>query len=412
MDTTSPTFDPSCRICAGEVIECLDLGPQPVSSNYPSEAAEDSGLRFRLAVGLCTSCTMVQQLEEIPPSSMFGKAYPFRTSTSRRMEAHFHTAAGRLVRGVAASVDPFVVEIGSNDGTLLRTLAEAGVRHLGVDPSSDAGTAGGRVLVDFFHEETAKAVRAEHGEADVVYSANTVSHISGLGDVLRGLDVLLKRDGVFVCEDRYLSDIVGNTAFDQIYDEHFYLFSVRSVQALAARFGFELVDAEHLDVHGGSMRYTIARAGARSASPSVSALLARERELGLDDPATFVRFGERVRSISRGLVELLRELREKGATVVGYAATAKSATVLNYCGIGPELLPFICDSTPAKQGRLAPGTLIPIRSPEAFVPYPDYALLFAWNHAEEVMAKERSFTEGGGRWITYVPEVRVIGARH
>ncbi|WP_150251045.1 class I SAM-dependent methyltransferase [Nocardiopsis deserti] len=411
MDTTSPNFDHSCRICAGEVIECLDLGQQPVSSDYPSDAADDSGLRFRLAVGVCASCTMVQQLEEIPPTSMFGKAYPFRTATSRHMEAHFHSTAERLVRGLARTADPLIVEIGSNDGTLLRTVADAGVRHLGVDPSCDAATAGVRVLVDFFHEETAKAVRAEHGEADVVYSANTVSHISGLGDVLRGLDVLLKRDGVFVCEDRYLSDIVANTSFDQIYDEHFYLFSVRSVQALAARFGFELVDAEHLDVHGGSMRYTIARAGTRIASPSVTALLDRERELGLDDPATFTRFGERVEAIRRGLVGLLSELREQGAGVVGYAATAKSATVLNYCGIGPELLPFICDSTPAKQGRLAPGTLIPIRSPDAFVPYPDYALLFAWNHAEEVMAKERSFTENGGRWITYVPEVRVTGAR-
>lgn len=415
MDTTSPHPDLSCRICSDEVVACLDLGPQPVSSDYPRSPSDDSGHRFRLAVGVCTSCTMVQQLEETPPSLMFGKAYPFRTSTSQHMRAHFRATAERLLRGLPHGSDPFIVEIGSNDGSLLRTVAQAGVRHLGVDPSGDAvqdeGLPEVRGLVDFFHEETATSVRKEHGEADIVYSANTVSHISGLGEVLRGLDVLLKRDGIFVCEDRYLADIVDNTSFDQIYDEHFYLFSVRSVQALASRFGFELVNVEHLDVHGGSMRYTIAREGTRDVSPSVTRLLAREHDLGLHDPATYIRFGERVESIRSELVGLLRKLREQGATVVGYAATAKSATVLNYCGIGPELLPFICDSTPAKQGRLAPGTMIPIRSPEAFVPYPDYALLFAWNHAEEIMAKERSFTESGGHWITYVPKVHVTGAQ-
>lgn len=414
MDATPPP-PPSCRICAGEVTECLDLGPQPVSSGYPREPEEDSGYRFRLAVGVCSSCGMVQQLEEIPPTRMFGGSYPFRTSTSRHMEAHFRDTADRLVRGLRGQRDPFLVEIGSNDGSLLRTVAEAGIRHLGVDPSSAAASpdrpAGVRVLVDFFHEETAKAVRDEHGEADLVYSANTVSHISDLGSVMRGLDAVLGRDGLFVCEDRYLADIVRNTYFDQIYDEHFYLFSVRSVQALAERFGFTLVDAEHLGVHGGSLRYTIARRGTREVSPVIPALLAEEHALGLGDPSTYLRFGDRVRGIRDGLVGLLRELAGQGASVVGYAATAKSATVLNYCGIGPELLPFICDSTPEKQGRLSPGTLVPIRSPEAFRPYPDYALLFAWNHAEEIMAKESGFTEAGGRWITYVPEVRVTGAR-
>ena len=413
MDTTD---SPSCRICSNEVIECLDLGSQPVSSAYPRDPADDSGYRFRLAVGVCSSCTMVQQLEEIPPSSMFGGSYPFRTSTSRRMASHFRTTAQQLMGGLPQDRDPFLVEIGSNDGSLLRSVAEEGVRHLGVDPSGEAASRGipssVRVLVDFFGEKTAKAVRKEHGEADIVYSANTVSHISDLVEVMRGLDVLLRRDGLFICEDRYLADIVHNTYFDQIYDEHFYLFSVRSVKNLAERFGFELIDAEHLDVHGGSLRYTIARKGTREVSPAIFELLARERASGLDDPTTYLGFGSRVEGIRDGLVGLLRDLKEQGATVIGYAATAKSTTVLNYCGIGPELLPFICDSTPEKQGRLTPGALVPIRSPEAFRPYPDYALLFAWNHATEIMARESAFTDSGGRWITYVPEVRVIGGRH
>ncbi|MBQ1080608.1 class I SAM-dependent methyltransferase [Nocardiopsis sp. B62] len=400
-----------CRICAGSVRECLDLGSQPVSNTYPKNVSESAVPRFRLAIGVCTTCAMVQQTEQVPAQSMYGAEYPFRTSTSALMSDHFHTTARDIVSKLSGISDPFFVEIGCNDGTLLGRVAGAGIRHLGVDPAGDAAETavrgGARVMVDYFGETSAKAVRARHGTADVVYSANTISHIGAIDEVFRGLDVLLSRDGAFVVEDRYLADIIEGTYFDQIYDEHIYLFSVRSVSNLASLFGFEVVDAERLGTHGGSMRYTISRRGGRAASPAVAAALALEDRRGLDDPDTYVRFGQRVENTRAELVGLLRDLRTRGASVVGYGATSKSATVLNYCGIGPDLLPFVCDSTPGKQGRLTPGSWIPIRPPEAFVPYPDYALLFAWNHAEEIMSKERAFSEGGGHWITYVPEVRV-----
>ncbi len=178
---------------------------------------------------------------------------------------------------------------------------------------------------------------------------------------------------------------------------------------MARRSGFELVGVERLPVHGGEVRYTLARAGARRRSPAVDELLAAEASAGVTDLATLRGFAARVERTRDELVELLTGLRDKGATVAGYGATAKSATVLNYCGIGPELVPFICDTTPAKQGRLTPGSGIPVRGPEAFAgPYPEYAVLFAWNHAEEIMAKERAFREAGGRWILYVPEVRLV----
>jgi methylation protein EvaC len=198
------------------------------------------------------------------------------------------------------------------------------------------------------------------------------------------------------------------TSFDQIYDEHFFLFTVESVHAMAARHGLDLVDVERLPVHGGEVRYTLARRGAREPSPAVAALLTEERARRLTDPATLKRFAASVERNRDDLVSLLHDLRGSGRRVVGYGATAKSATVTNYCGIGPDLVPFICDTTPAKQGRLAPGTHIPVRPPEAFTdPYPDFALLFAWNHATEIMAKETAFGASGGRWIHYVPEVRV-----
>lgn len=329
------------------------------------------------------------------------------------MREHFEHVAERLLKTELAGPDPFVVEIGSNDGIMLEKLSRAGVRHLGIDPSGQAASIARdkeiRVLVEFFEETSAAAVRSADGPADVIFSANTISHIAYLDSIFRGIEILLAPDGVFVFEDRYLGDIVEHTTFDQIYDEHFYLFAVRSVSALAARFGFELVNAEHLPVHGGSIRYTVARPGARRRAACIDGMLAREERLGLGVAATYVKFAAGVDRIRDQLVALLEDLRSKGCKVVGYGATARSATVTNYCGIGPELVPFICDSTPGKQGCITPGSHIPVRPSEEFSsPYPDYALLFAWNHADEIFAKERQFRDGGGKWILYTPDVHVL----
>ncbi|MGK5522186.1 methyltransferase domain-containing protein [Micromonospora sp. URMC 107] len=402
-----------CRVCGGAVRECLDFGRQPVSSAFVDPAHTGAELFFRLAVGFCTSCTMVQQLEEVPRDEMFRFDYPYRSSGSTVMRKHFQQTARQLLDTELTGPDPFAVEIGSNDGILLQDIAEAGVRHLGVDPSGEAAEVarakGIRVRVEFFEESTARAIRAEHGPADVIFSANTISHIAYIDSIFRGVDALLAPNGVFVFEDRYLGDIIEHTYFDQIYDEHFYLFSIHSVQAMAAQFGFALVGAERLPVHGGAVRYTVARAGARRPAPEVAELLARERELGLGLPETYERFAANIRRTREDLLALLRRLRAEGHRIVGYGATQKSATVANYCGIGPDLVSAVYDSTREKQGRLTPGVHIPVLPPEEFgAPYPAYALLFAWNHAEEIMAKERQFRESGGRWILYVPDVHIV----
>jgi methylation protein EvaC len=309
--------------------------------------------------------------------------------------------------------DPFIVEIGCNDGVMLATVAAAGVRHLGVEPSSNvaelARAKGVRVLTEFFDESVAAAIRAEHGQADVIFGANTICHIGNIESVFRGVDALLAADGVFVFEEPYLGTIIEQTAFDQIYDEHVFYFSVGSVRAMADKFGFELVNAEHTPLHGGEIRYTVARPGTRASAPALHRLLADEQARGLSEPETFHRFGRKVESVRDGLVGLLREIRASGQRVVGYGAPGKSSTVTNYCGIGPDLVPFVCDSTPTKQGHLVPGSHLPVQPPTAFTdPYPDYALLFAWNHADEIMAKEQGFRAAGGRWIRYVPEVQVL----
>ncbi|MBK1787980.1 class I SAM-dependent methyltransferase [Prauserella cavernicola] len=401
-----------CRICEGAVRPFLDLGKQPISDAFRESDATGPEFFFDLVVGLCDSCTMVQLLHEVPRERMFHADYPYYSSGSATMREHFERVARKFLSTELRGHDPFMIELGCNDGVMLGVIAEAGCRHLGVEPSAAvAEVARGKgihVRNQFFEESTAKDIAATEGKADVVYSANTICHIPYLDSVFRGLDEVLADNGVFVFEDPYFGDIVGKTSFDQIYDEHFYFFTARSVRAVATRFGFELVAVERLPVHGGEVRYTLARAGSRAVAPSVAAMVADEERAGLAEYGTCADFAARVDRTGRELRALLEQLCAEGRTVVAYGATAKSATVANYVGITPELVSFVCDTTPAKQGRLTPGTRLPVVGPERFRdPYPDYALLFAWNHADEIMAQEPDFRETGGKWITYVPDVRV-----
>ncbi|MEE2041638.1 class I SAM-dependent methyltransferase [Nocardiopsis sp. CT-R113] len=402
----------TCRVCRGTVTEFMDFGRQPLSDAF--REPDDTGEEFfyRLAVGACPDCQMVQLMEEVPRERMFHEGYPYYSSGSTVMRAHFEATAEKLLAEHLTGPDPFVVELGCNDGVMLETVSRAGVRHLGMEPSGAvsevARSKGVRVRNAFFEKETALRVREEDGPADVVYAANTFCHIPYVDSVLEGIGELLAPDGVFVFEDPYFGDVSAKASFDQFYDEHFFLFTATSVRNMARRFGLDLVDVERLPTHGGELRYTLAKEGARTPSQAVSAILAEEEERDLTSPEALRSFGDRVRGNCESLTKELRSLRDQGKRVVGYGATAKSATVLNFCGIDAELLEFVCDTTPAKQGRLTPGSGVRVLGHEAFTAsYPDYALLLAWNHAEEIMAKEVGFREAGGRWIQYVPDVRI-----
>ncbi|MDQ4131331.1 MAG: class I SAM-dependent methyltransferase [Actinomycetota bacterium] len=401
-----------CRVCNAPLELFLSFGRMPLADRFvePDRVADE--YLYDLAVGACPACWMVQLVDVPPPEVVFPPDYPYRSSASQRMRDHFAAIASRLRRLARHSRDPFVVEIGCNDGAMLRTLARAGVRHLGVDPAAGAASTaheyGVDVLEAFFDEEVAARVRDERGPADVVYAANTLCHIADLHGALRAIDGLLDDEGILVFEDPYLADIVTATAFDQFYDEHVYYFSLAAVGRMLEPCALEVFDVEHLDVHGGELRCYVGRKGRRPVSEAVRRTLAAEQVSRLVDLDGLYDFSRRVDAVRRQLRELLEELHAAGRRVVGYGATAKSATVTNACGIGPELVEFVCDSTPEKQGKLTPGAHIPVRPPEAFAdPYPDYALLFAWNHAAEIRRKEHDFEAGGGRWVLYIPEVAI-----
>ena len=249
----------------------------------------------------------------------------------------------------------------------------------------------------------------EHGQADVFLGANVMCHIPYLHSVVAGIKILLKPNGLLIFEDPYLGDIVEKISYDQIYDEHVFYFSVKSISYLMEHHELEVVDVIPQGVHGGSMRYMVCHKGARTVSEAVARRLAKEEVLGLHLPETYHSLHQAIEQSRNDLMRLLHDLKRKNKRVVGYGATSKSTTVTNYCGITPELVEFISDTTPIKQGKFSPGAHIPVRPYEEFVTnYPDYALLFAWNHMAEIMAKEENFRGAGGKWLVYVPKVQVL----
>lgn len=404
----------ACLVCKTPIAPFVDFGRMPIANGFLSQDDFEKEWFFDLRVGYCATCHMVQLTELVDRERMFHDQYAFFSSTSSRMAEHFRRFAQEVKASWGDEKDPFVVEIGSNDGITLCNFAAEKIRHLGVEPSAnvaeEARKKGVNTVCRFFDAETARAVVAEHGQADAFIAANVMCHIPYIHSVLEGIALLLKPSGVVMFEDPYLGDIVQKVSYDQIYDEHAFYFSVASVSHLFGEHGMEVIDVVPQETHGGSMRYIIAHKGARPVSPRVAAQRAVEERLGLMKSETYDHLRKRIEASRDQLLALLREKKAEGKRVVGYAATSKSTTVTNYCGIGPDLVEFISDTTPIKQGKFSPGTHIPVKPYADFQKaYPEYALLFGWNHSVEIMAKEEAFRAAGGKWLVYVPEVKVLG---
>ncbi|HBB97309.1 MAG TPA: SAM-dependent methyltransferase [Blastocatellia bacterium] len=404
----------SCLVCNSTIEPFLSFGKMPIANGFLTSDQVRDEYFFDLQVGFCHRCTMVQLTEHVDREKMFHDEYAFFSSTSTRMARHFGEFAASVRQDYLRLPDPFVVEIGSNDGIMLQNFAQANIRHLGIEPSANvaavARSKGINTICEFFDEQLARRIVAEYGQADAFLGANVMCHLPYLHSVAAGIRILLKPSGVLVFEDPYIGDIVEKTSYDQIYDEHASYFSVASISNLFEQHDLEVVDVIPQNVHGGSMRYVIAHKGARTPSPAVATQRAKETEMGLGEATTYEKLRRNIERSRDDLMNLLRDLKSQGKRVVGYGATSKSTTVTNYCGITPELIEFISDTTPIKQGKLSPGAHIPVRPYQEFVDdYPDYALLFAWNHGEEIIEKESAFQQAGGKWIVYVPEVKVLG---
>lgn len=402
-----------CLICQTSIQPFISFGRMPIANGFLSPENFATEYFFDLQVACCGHCGMVQLLEQPAREQMFNEHYAFYSGTSQGMKIHFQEFAEQVRLDYLSSSDPFVVEIGSNDGIMLQNFALERIRHLGIEPSANvaevARQKGVRTICEFFDESLARQIVSEHGQADAFLGANVMCHIPYLHSVIEGVKILLKPDGIMMFEDPYLGDVIEKTSYDQIYDEHVFLFSVTSIGYLFQQHGMEVIDVAPQETHGGSMRYIIARRGVRPVSQRVFAYLRKEDEMGLKKPAVYDQFRRNCEDSRNALMTLLYDIKKTGKRIVGYAATSKSTTIINYCGINADLIEFISDTTPVKQGKYSPGAHIPVRPYEEFTArYPDYALLFAYNHAREIMAKEKNFIASGGRWITYVPKVQVF----
>ena len=403
----------SCRICNAIIQPFMSFGEMPIANGFLNP--EDFAMEYfyELKPVFCENCLTFQIAKQPDPEKMFHPNYAFFSRTSKHMVSHFKSYADWVMNEHLSSPDPFVVEIGSNDGAMIENFSKNKIRHLGVEPSenvaNEARKHGINTLCSFFDLTIAEKIASEYGLADILIAANVMCHIPDLHGVALGANHLLKPMGILVFEEPYLGDMIENTAYDQIYDEHVYIFSARSVKNIFKKYDFELIDVKPQSTHGGSMRYVLARNGKQPISQNVEKQLAYEDEKKLHLKETYELFRKRCEFSKKELVSTLQQQKKAGKRVVGYAATSKSTTVLNYCDIGPDLIEFISDTTPIKQGKYSPGTHIPVRSHDEFKNnYPDKALLFAWNHKSEIMEKEVAYSSGGGQWIVYVPQVNIL----
>lgn len=329
------------------------------------------------------------------------------------MSNHFKIFADSLAYKELLSDTPFVVEIGCNDGIFLKHISERGIRHLGVEPAGDvadmAKMLGVNVLQSFFNFETANRIIQDHGRASVVVAANVLCHIPDIRGFAEAVAALLKPEGVLVFEDPYLGDVIRLGSYDQIYDEHVFLFSALSVSKIFAEVGLELVDVEPQPTHGGSMRYTLAPFGLRAKTTAVDTVIAEELRQGLDRTETFHTFAQHVAASAKVLSDFLEDLRSKNKKIGAYGATSKSTTIYNYAKIDRSLISCIFDNSASKIGKLTPGMHIPIVDESKFaLDPPDVTFLAAWNHEREILDRYPSYAESGGLWLTHLPSVRFV----
>ncbi len=404
----------SCRVSGGLLNEIIDFGRQPLGNGFLDKVDFKNEYFYEMKLGFNDTSKMVQLLFQPDPEKMFHEDYAFFSSTSLSMSKHFEQLYAFINNSsYISNLDPFIVELGCNDGILLKHFALKGINHLGIEPSINvaemANKNGVKTISKFFNKNLAKDIVQNKGRANIVVSANVMCHIPNIVDVVEGLSILIADKGVLIFEDPYLGDVVEKTSYDQIYDEHVYLFSAISVKKLFEKYGFELIDLQPQKTHGGSMRYILAHKGMYDIQPNVNKILDKEKILGLDNLDKLNIFASNVKESRIKLIKLLKTIKSRGKTIAGYAATSKSTTILNYCKIGTEYIDYISDTTPIKQGRFSPGMHIPIVSHQHFLDNPpDFAFLLAWNHLDEIISKESKFTENGGKWIINVPEPRIL----
>ncbi|MBK9146163.1 MAG: class I SAM-dependent methyltransferase [Candidatus Melainabacteria bacterium] len=401
-----------CRGCkSSSLVDILDLGKTPLANSLLQQEDLDSP-EFLAPLNLvfCADCSLVQITETVSPEKLF-RHYAYFSSFSDTVLENASQIAMRLTDERKLTSESLVMEIASNDGYLLKNYLEQGVPVLGIEPAVNiaevANESGIETISEFFGTRLAVELLQNGKLADVIHANNVLAHVPDLKGVVDGMRVVLKPDGIASIEVPYVRDLIDNLEFDTIYHEHLCYFSVSSLKRLFESNSLVLVDVERLPIHGGSLRVFVARRG--QPSRRVLELLEEEHKDGVDSVEYYRAFSDRVMELKDALLSMLRSLKDSGKKLAAYGASAKGSTLLNFCGIGGDILDYVVDRSTVKIGLFTPGTRLPILDPEELLlKKPDYVLLLSWNHAEEIIAQQRQFLEQGGKFIVPVPAPGII----
>ena len=393
-----------CRITKEKCIVFLDLGKMPVANGFLKKRQFKKEYFFPLKVAFSKSLNLVQLVSHPKPKKMFNKNYPFYTASSKSMIKHFKVYSNWIKKNFLKK-NKSILEIGSNDGTFLNNFKDN--FSLGFEPSKsvhDVALSNNVSSINkFFNSKNIKNLIKQKKKFGVIVGSNVICHIPNQNDLVESMIKLLDNDGTIIFEEPYLGAMYKKTSYDQLYDEHIYMFSASSIQKIYNKFGYKLIDVIPQKTHGGSLRYVIKKDTNQKISKRLKKILSIEKKKNINSLKGCIDFKKKVEKSKINLLKKLKNIKKRGFNICGYGATSKSTTILNYCNLNEDIIDCIYDTTPEKIGKFSPGMHIPIKNSSNFKNnYPDVAYLFAWNHKDEIQNKEKSFTDKGGKWFSHV----------
>jgi SAM-dependent methyltransferase len=406
----------NCRMCgSNDLYKFLDLGFTPPADQFRRrDQLKEPDVYYPLDVYTCNNCGLIQLGYVVSPEVLYRNDYPYESSTTKTGHKHWSEFASTVVSRLKLGKEDLVVDIGSNVGVLLGEFKKNGVRVQGVDPAANivmlARERGLDTICDFYNSDTAKQIIRGKGKATVITATNVFAHVNDLDSFMKDVVQLLTDNGVFIFEAPYFGSLLNANEYDTIYHEHLSYLSVRPLIPFFAKFGLEVFNIDQADIHGGSFRVYVGKKAARPVSDKVGKMLEGERTQRMYEHSTLDAFAGRVENNKRELTWLLHSLKHQGKRIVGVSAPAKGMTLLNYCGIDRHILDFVTEKSSLKIGRFTPGAHIPVvPDSELLTSKPDYALLLAWNFAEEIMKNLESYRKQGGKFIIPIPTPTIVG---
>lgn len=413
-DVCLTSLEKNCRICGNANIKnFISLGNSPLANNLLSKENLSKEELYPLEVMYCSKCHNCQLSHVVSRDKLF-KNYPYVTSTTKTFREHFEKMAEEIIEEYNLNNNSLVVDIGSNDGLLLKKFGGYGINIVGVEPAKNiaemARRNGVKTLINYFDAEVVKEIIDFEGQADVITANNVFAHTENLGEMVSNVKKLLKEQGVFIIEVQYIMDTIKKLTFDNIYHEHIHYFSLLTLKEFFTKHDMEICKVKHVDSHGGSIRVFIRKKGSLfTIEDSVNEFLEKEKMFGLNRIETYEAFAMEVYRIKNTLKEYIKKIKSENKTIVGYGAPAKATTLLNFCEINKEEVDYVIDDNPLKQGLIIPGVKIPIKNKENLEKSrPDYILILAWNFAEEIIKNNKEYLLRGGKFIIPLPFPTII----